>query len=67
MDRRSDTNRAISRDSPAIIGSGRAQRSVARWQTVHDPELLAAIVDTIFSAVSSVYENDRPCPDNLDT
>ena len=63
MDRHSDADRAA--PCPTIIEAGRSQRSVTHWQMVHDPELLAAIVDTIFSAVSSVYENDRPCPDNL--
>jgi hypothetical protein len=67
MDRHSDADRASPRDAHTIIGGGRSQQSVAHWQTVHDPDLLAAIVDTIFTAVSSVYESDRPCPDNLDT
>lgn len=67
MDRHSDADRTGPHDATTILEAGRSQRSVAHWQTVHDPELLAAIVDTIFSAVSSVYENDRPCPDNPDT
>lgn len=33
-----------------------------RWRTVNDPLRLVAIADTIFDAVSSVYENDRPSP-----
>jgi hypothetical protein len=37
-------------------------RCVTRWRIVADTESLSALADIIFTAVSSVYVNDRPPP-----
>lgn len=39
-------------------------RCVTRWRIVADTESLSALADIIFTAVSSVYVNDRP-PSNV--
>lgn len=39
---------------------------VTRWRTVADSDSLAALADIIFTAVSSVYVNDRPPPNLKD-
>ena len=59
------STRQPARAGASPVGEVRAS-CITRWRSIADTETVSALADIIFTAVSSVYVNDRPAPSMID-